>query len=351
MEQAKANAESSAEAANDALVTLEGEVGMSYAQLRGAQALSATQQENIRTTRESLDLTERRRKEGLSTDLDVEQARTQFIDAERQLPGYDAQVQEAKNQLSVLTGEPPGTLDAKLQKPEPLPRLPSVIGMGVPAALARRRPDIREAEASLHAATASTGVATAAFYPTLSLTGSAGLQALDARYLTNWASHFYSAGPGISLPIFQGGQLTANLHLARAEQEAAALKYRSTVLTALNEVENALVSYRSDREARNRLVELVQSAEKTLKVSRNRYDNGIASFLNVLSAQTSLTAARQQLVQTEMALTTDVVTLYKALGGGWQTSDLTGTQLVDGTPPMMPAALDSLAGSGPAEPR
>ncbi len=178
-EQAKANTEASIEATNDALVMLEGQVAQAYLQLRGAQALTASQQENIRTAQAAYDLTLKRQRQGLTTELDVDQSRTQLSNFQAQLPGYEKQAEQAMNRLSVLTGQPPGTLDAMLGPVAPLPKVPAVIGIGVPSALARRRPDIREAEARLHAATANVGVATASFYPDVSLTGNFGLRALD----------------------------------------------------------------------------------------------------------------------------------------------------------------------------
>ena len=342
VEQAKATAEAQEEATKDSLVMLESEIGQSYSQLRGAQALITTQEENIGSAKSSLQLTERRRRDGLASDLDVEQARTQLLNLQRQLPSYETQEQQAKNQLSVLVGQAPGALDAMLQASSRLPTTPEVIGIGLPSSLARRRPDVREAEANLHAMTANTGVAVAMFYPDVSLSGNLGLRAIDISYLTRWASHFYSAGPSVSLPIFQGGKLTANLRLARAQQQEAALKYRSTVLNALQEVENALVSYRNDRVAERELQQTVRSAEDTLYLSRSRYQNGLTDFLNVLNSQTTLTTSRQTLVQAQVSLFNDVVTLYRALGGGWaQTETPVPEPRIDPHPPIVPGALDS----------
>ena len=348
VEQAKASAEAQMEATNDALVMLEGQVAEAYVQLRGAQALTITQQENIRSAQEGLDLTKKRQREGLSTDLDVEQARTQLANFEYLLPGYEKQAQQAMNRLSVLTGQPPGTLDAMLGPSAPLPKVPAVVAIGVPSTLARRRPDIREAEARLHAATANVGVATASFYPDISLTGSFGLRALDASYLTNWASDFYSFGPSISLPIFQGGRLTASLRMARAQEAEAALAYRGTVLNALQEVEDALVAYRTDRAGRNKLMEAVKSGEVALYLARDRYAHGLADFLQVLDAERTLVGSRQQLVQADVMLTNDVVALYDALGGGWRQDAATSqAPVIATTSPVTPAALDSVAGGVP----
>jgi NodT family efflux transporter outer membrane factor (OMF) lipoprotein len=348
VEQAKASAEAQMEATNDALVMLEGQVAQAYIQLRGAQALTATQQENIRTAQQAFDLTQTRQRQGLATDLDVEQARTQLANFQSLLPGYEKQAQQAMNRLSVLTGQPPGTLDAMLDTSAPLPKIPAVVTIGVPSTLARRRPDIREAEARLHAATANVGVATASFYPDVSLTGSFGMRAIDASFLTNWASDFYAFGPSVSLPIFQGGRLTASLRMARAQEVEAALAYRGTVLNALQEVENALVAYRTDRAERDKLTEAVKSGETALYLARDRYAHGLADFLQVLDAERTLVGSRQQRVQADIALTNDVVALYDALGGGWQQDAATSqAPLIATTSPIMPAALDSVAGGVP----
>ncbi len=343
VEQARATAEAQGEAANDALTTLESEVAQAYVQLRGAQALTASQEANIRSAQGSLQLTESRYSKRLSTALDIDQARTQLLNLQRQLPEYEKQERQAINRLDVLIGSVPGTLDAKLLKPGPLPALPAAVGIGVPSALARRRPDIRQAEAQLHAAVAGVGVATADFYPDVSLTGNLGIRALDAGYLTRWASHFYSAGPSISLPIFQGGQLTANLRLNRAQAAEAALHYRATVLNALREVEDALVAFRTDRVERDRLAGVVRSGEDTLYLATSRYSHGLSDYLQVLDAQRTVESARQQLVQQDMTLANDVVGLYRALGGGWEAPGA-ATQAPNppGEPPIAPAALDSL---------
>ncbi len=344
VEQAKASTQAQVEATNDALVMLEGQVAQGYVQLRGAQALTATQQENVRVAQQTLSLTQDRQRRGLTTQLDVEQARTQLANFESALPGYEKQTQQAMNRLSVLTGQPPGALDAMLGNSAPLPKVPVVVAIGVPSTLARRRPDIREAEARLHAATANVGVAVASFYPDVSLTGNFGLRALDASFLTNWASSFYSFGPSVSLPIFQGGRLSSNLKLARTQEAEAALGYRGTVLNALREVEDALVAYRTDQAARDKLAQAVRSGETALYLARDSYTHGLLDFLQVLDAERTLVQSRQQLVQADVALTNDVVALYNALGGGWQEeAGAVPIPAIPTDPPIMPAALDTVA--------
>jgi len=344
VESARAQAQAQSEALNDALVVLESEIVQSYVQLRGGQALKASQEENVKAAEENLALTQRQQQNGLTTELDVDQARTQLDDTRRQLPAYDGQVQQAMNALSVLVGAAPGAVDEQLRQPEPVPITPEVVGVGVPSALARRRPDIRQAEATLHAATANVGVAVAGFYPDISLTGNIGMRALDASYLTNWASHFYTAGPAVSLPIFSGGRLTANLTLARAEQKEAALSYRATVLNALREVEDALVTYRVDHASRDLLQDTLDSAQLTWDLARSQYENGLTSFINVLNAQSTVLADRQALVQANAQLVTDIVSLYRALGGGWETTVHEVPNADVSTPPPLPGALDRVAG-------
>jgi NodT family efflux transporter outer membrane factor (OMF) lipoprotein len=317
-------------------------VAQAYVQLREAQNLTRQQQDIVQSAQQSLALTQNRAQLGLTSDLDVSQAQTQLLTDEAQLPGYEKQAQQAVNELDDLTGQPPGALDAMLAAPAPLPNLPAVVGIGLPATLARRRPDIREAEAQLHAATAQVGVAVASFYPDISLTGNAGLRATDASFLTNWASLFYSAGPSISLPIFEGGKLTASLRTARAEQAGAALNYRATVLDALREVEDALVAYRTDQQAAAQTQASAQSAGFALYLANNRYTHGLSDYLSVLDAQRTQVAARQQSVQANAQVVNDVVTLYTALGGGWQVPGVP-VPAVSGVPPLAPAALDSVA--------
>ena len=348
VEQAKAQTEAQAEAANDALTSLESELAQAYVQLRGAQALRATQEVNIRSAQNSLTLTQNRRAIRLSTDLEVDQARTQLLTVQRQLPEYEKQERQAIDRLNLLIGKPPGTLEERLLQPAPLPSLPSAVGVGMPSSLARRRPDIRQAEAQLHAATAGVGVAVASFYPDVSLTGNLGIRATDASYLTSWASHFYSAGPSLSLPIFQGGQLTANLRLNRAEAAEAGLHYRATVLNALREVEDSLIAFHADRDERDRLAAIVHSGEDTLYLSTNRYTHGLSDYLTVLDAQRTVEDARQQLETQEVTLANDVVGLYRTLGGGWESPGASSqAPIPHGPPTLVPAALDNIGVGSP----
>ncbi|WP_429523904.1 efflux transporter outer membrane subunit [Paraburkholderia youngii] len=318
VEAANAQTEAAYESRNDALLSLEAEVAQTYMQLRGAQTLHDIAVSLVEQQGETVALTESQAKVGLASQLDVQSARAQLAQTKTQLPQYDQQIAQALNALAYLIGEPPGALEAQLSAPQTVPPVPPVVPVGLPSTLARRRPDIRRAEANLHAATASVGVAVAQFYPDVSLTGKAGTRATNARDLARWSHLFYSFGPTVSLPIFEGGALVANLRMSEAQQAEAALDYRKTVLTALRDVDNALVVYRTDQARRDALADSVSAQQTSFDLSRDSYRKGLTSFINVLDAQRQLAQAREQYAQGTTQVSTDLVALYKALGGGWQ---------------------------------
>jgi len=318
VEAANAQTQSSVEQRNDALVSLQAEVARAYLQLRGAQSVTAAIQTQIDVAQQTLDLTQNRQQNGLSPQLDVENARAQLGSLRAQLPQYQAQERQAMNGLAVLLGQTPGSLDAELSAPKPMPALPAAVPVGVPSQLARRRPDVRKAEADLHAATANIGVSVAQLFPSISLTGQFGMRNTDVSYLDNWSSHFYSFGPQISLPIFQGGRLVSSVHLSRAQQANAALNYRQTVLTALQDVDNALVNYRTDQDQVSGLDQTTEALQTAFDLASDSYRQGLSTFINVLDAQRQLAQAHQQSAEAKVKTSTDLVSLYKALGGGWE---------------------------------
>ena len=317
-EEAHATLESVVEAHNDALVSAEAQVAQSYAQLRSAQEQTRIAQEDIKVETDILNLTKDAQQRGLVSDLDVDNARTQLDTTTATMPQFQQQEEVAANNLAVLLGEAPGALDSELASAKTVPLLPPDIPVGTPATLAERRPDIRQAAAQLHAATAAHGVAIAQTYPDITLTGAVGTRALEGQYLTHWANLFYSAGPAISLPIFEGGQLTANIELTDAQEQEAALGYQQAVLNGLKEVENALASYRADRARQASLGDTVKSASDGLMLATDRYKHGLSSFIDVLTTENQLVTARQQYTDSALAVTLDVVMLYRALGGGWE---------------------------------
>jgi NodT family efflux transporter outer membrane factor (OMF) lipoprotein len=318
VEAANAQSQAAVESRNDALLSLEAEVAQTYLQLRGAQALHAITASLVDQQREIVTLTQSQAKVGLASEIDVKSATAQLAQTQAQLPQYEQQIAQALNGLAYLVGEAPGALDAQLSAPGMVPPVPPTVPVGLPSTLARRRPDIRRAEANLHAATASVGVAVAQFYPDVSLTGEIGTRASNASDLSRWSHLFYSFGPTISLPIFQGGALVSNLRMSKAQQAEAAIDYRKTVLMALRDVDNALTVYRTDQARRDAIGESVAAQQTSFDLARDSYRKGITSFINVLDAERQLAQARQQYAQGTMQVSTDLVSLYKALGGGWQ---------------------------------
>ncbi|MEQ5844392.1 efflux transporter outer membrane subunit [Paraburkholderia megapolitana] len=318
VEAANAQTEAAIESHNDALLSLEAEVAQTYVQLRGAQALRDVAGSLVDQQREIVDLTRSQAKVGLGSELDVRSQTAQLAQTEAQVPQYDQQIAQSLNALAYLVGEAPGALDPELTAHAAVPPVPPTVPVGLPSALARRRPDIRRAEANLHAATADVGVAVAQFYPDISLSGQIGTRATNASDLSRWSHLFYSFGPSVSLPIFQGGALIANLKLSKVQQASAALDYRKAVLTALRDVDNALAVYRTDQARRAALDDSVAAQQSAFELARDSYRKGLVTYINVLDAERQLAQDREQATQGAMQVTTDLVALYKALGGGWE---------------------------------
>jgi NodT family efflux transporter outer membrane factor (OMF) lipoprotein len=323
VEVADAQSTGAAESRNDLLVSLEAEVAQDYFQLRAGQMLRAIIADQIAAQREVLDLTQNRRQHGLAGEADVESARAQWSSLQSELPAYEQSIAASRHALAVLTGLTPEAMDADFGDSGELPALPAVIPVGVPSTLARRRPDIRQSEASLHAATAQVGVSVASLFPDISLTGTFGLRNLSPGYLFDWDSKFYTFGPTVSIPIFHGGALVSNVRLSRALAAEAALNYRKTVLAALEEVEDGLTSLHQDAARTAALRDTVTADQRALDVDLDGYRHGILTYITVLNVQIQMIQARQQLAQALLTQNTDLVKLYKALGGGWEEASAT----------------------------
>jgi NodT family efflux transporter outer membrane factor (OMF) lipoprotein len=201
-----------------------------------------------------------------------------------------------------------------------IPGAPPAVPVGLPSDLLERRPDILRAEAQLHSATAQIGVATADLFPKFSLTGSGGLQNLTQGSLAGLAGSFWSLGPGVTLPIFTAGKIRANIRVQNAVAQQALLAYRQTVLTALQDVESALIAYAKDQPHRAALADAVKSNQTAVDLSMKLYTAGEIEFLNLLTAQHNLYTSEDALVQADRTIDADLIALYKALGGGWQLS-------------------------------
>ncbi len=202
------------------------------------------------------------------------------------------------------------------EKPEPIPVPPAQVAVGIPADVVRRRPDIRQAERKLAAQTANVGVATAELYPKLLLNGSVGLETLSLHNPASSGSWLVSGGPSLSLPIFNT-TIRPNIEVQSALQEQALLQYETTVLNALEEVENALVAYAQEQQRRDNLREATAAAQAAAALAQNKYETGLTDFTTVLDAERSLLSFQDQLNQSEGTVTSNLIRLYKALGGGW----------------------------------
>ena len=318
VEVADARSTGAVESRNDLLVSLEAEVAQDYFQLRAGQMLRTIVADQIAAQREVFELTQNRQQHGLAGEADVESARAQVSTLQSQLPAYEQSIATSRHALAVLTGLTPEAMDADFIDSDDLPALPAVIPVGVPSTLARRRPDIRQSEAALHAATAQIGVSVASLFPDISLTGTFGLRNLSPGYVFDWDSKFYTFGPTISIPIFHGGALVSNVRLSRAQAAEAALNYRKTVLNALEEVEDGLTGLHQDAARTASLRDTVTADQRALDVDLDAYRHGLLTYITVLTVQIQMVQARQQLAQALLAQNTDLVKLYKALGGGWE---------------------------------
>lgn len=325
VEVADATFQSAREGLRDAQVSLAAEVALNYIQLRGFQQQLAVAQENLQAQQHTAALTRQKFNAGFVGALDVANADSQVATTAAQIPLLQVAARQAIHALGVLLAQPPASLVTELSTPQPLPLTPAEVPVGLPADLLRRRPDIRAAEAQLHAATAQIGVATADLFPKFSLTGNLSWQSnLLEKWLTS-ANRSFSIGPLVDWPLFQGGSITANIRQQRALREQAFFSYQKTVLTAFQDVENALVAYGQEGEHRQALNDAVTASRKAATVAMQLYRAGETDFLNVLQAQASLYAAQNALVQSNSSTCQDLIALYKALGGGWEPG-LTGAR-------------------------
>jgi len=317
VESANASLEASTEAQRAQLLSSIAEVARDYVQLRGTQETLRITRDNLSTAEQSAKLTTERVRAGLATDLDVANARAQLESTAANIPQLEQQEAQTINAIGLLLGMPPAALQSELSPRKPVPPVPPRVPVGLPSELARRRPDIRQAEAQLHAATADIGLAKADFYPRLTLSGSVALQALQVKNL-GFSANTYSFGPSLTIPIFEGGRLRRTVELREAQQQEAAINYQKTVLQAFTDVDNALIAYAAEQRRRSRLAEQAVQSRRALNLAQSRFRQGVSDFLEVLTAQRTVLAAEQQLSDSTATVSANLVALYKALGGGWE---------------------------------
>jgi NodT family efflux transporter outer membrane factor (OMF) lipoprotein len=320
VEAASALTDASYEERNAVLLSARAELARDYIQLRDTQALLRIAQQNLDIARDATKLTKTRVREGVTTDLDVANASAQEATIESLIPTLESRRETTINAIGVLLAKEPGALRQMLVDPRDVPHLPEQVPIGFPSELAQRRPDIRKAEAQLHAATAAIGMAKADFYPRISLNGSAGFQSLQLSNLADWASGQFVVGPSITLPIFEGGRLKGTLQLREAQQQEAAIVYKRTVLQAWREVDDALIVYDAEQQRHNRLEAVVDLNLRALSIARQRYKAGAVDFLDVLNVQKQLLDAQSNLEQSRADAAANLITLCKVLGGGWEST-------------------------------
>ncbi len=317
IEAAKADWQAAREDLRDILVSLSAEVGLNYVEVRTYQARLAVARQNLKAQEEVLLLARSRSRAGLDTELAVQQARYNVESTRSEIPALCTGLEESMNRLAVLLGTHPGALHSELQRPAPIPVPPPEVAVGIPADILRQRPDVRRAERELAAQTARVGVATAELYPKLTLNGIIGLDALTLSNLLVPGSRSYSFGPSLSFPVFSAGAVRGNIEVQSALQEQALIAYQSSILTALEEVENALAAYVAEQNSRGSLREAADAARQAAILAESRYSAGQTDFSNVLDAQRSLLAFQDKLAESTGTVAANLVRLYKALGGGW----------------------------------
>ncbi len=335
VEAADAQLQASVEDYRDVLVTLYAEVGSAYVDARAFQTRLDFATQNVTAQENSLELTRDRFNAGLTSALDVAQAEQNLAQTRSTIPGLDIGLEAALNRLAVLLGEAPGSIHDELQESAGLPKPDDKVAYGIPADLLRRRPDIRQAERLLASQTARIGIATADLYPTLSLGGSVGLEALDFGDLGESGSGVWSIVPKISWPIFTGGKIRNRIRAEEARTAQALAAYEQTVLRALEETQNALVAYGQEKTRRDRLLEAVNASQRAVDLVETQYLSGLTNFQNLLDSQRSLFQQQDALAESEGRVVDNLITLNRALGGGWSpsTAEMTAAAAAGETPP------------------
>jgi len=317
IESAEAQLQASVESLRDVQVTLAAEVARYYIELRTLQQRIIITKQNLQAQQRSEAVTRKKFEGGFVSGLDVANSRAQVAATSAQIPLLESSERQAIYALSVLMNREPSALLERLSKSATIPIAPPAVPVGIPSDLLRRRPDIRMAEANVHSATANIGVAVADLFPKFNFGSSLGWSSADLNTMFNPASRLWSFGPSMSWNIFQSGATLANIDVQKALKDESLLTYRQTVLNAVQEVETALIQSQMEQEHVKALKEAVVQNQKAVEISTVLYSEGNTDFLNVLSAQQSLLNTQSSLIQSSGNVSLYLISLYKALGGGW----------------------------------
>ena len=315
---AEADVGAAVENRRDALVTLLAEVARNYLELRGYQQQIEIARRNVRIQQDAAEVARAKARLAGGSELDVVRAMAQVNVTSAAIPQLEAFRDQAAHRLSILLGLPPQAITAEVLEVRGIPGGPPEVPPGLPSELLRRRADVRRAEQEVIAATARIGVAVADLYPRFALTGAFGFQSEKPRNLLDWPSRFWNIGPQVTWTVFDAGRIRANIEVQNAREEQAVIRYRQAVLGALADVEDALVAYSKEQARRRELVLAVENSRRSVELAQTLYQGGARDFLNVIDAQRSLLLAEDALVQSERATATNLVAVYKALGGGWE---------------------------------
>ncbi|HEY2034552.1 MAG TPA: efflux transporter outer membrane subunit [Rhizomicrobium sp.] len=321
VEAAQANTEAAVWQMRDGEVSLTAEIGNDYMALRAAQARAAVLRAEYQSAGDVLKLTAARAHAGFVTQLDVNQQKSETDTTAAQIPSLEADIRAQEHAIAVLLGQQPEAMTTELDQTAPLPAIPQTLPVGLPSDLLRRRPDMREAERKLAAANAQIGVAVADLYPKFNLMGllSMGGPQIGDVLSTN---HLTEAGVGqITWSIFNGGQVRANIRAKKEEERQALYAYQSAVLKAIQDAEDALVRYTKEQQRFLALQSATRTAQSSVTLAERQYRVGLVTYVNVLTAEQQYRQSQDQLLQSRQALSQDLISLYKALGGGWSTSD------------------------------
>jgi NodT family efflux transporter outer membrane factor (OMF) lipoprotein len=320
VESATASLQASVEDYRDVLVTLYAETATAYVDVRTFQQRLSFARQNVQAQEESLELTRDRYLAGLTSVLDVAQAEQNLATTRSLIPTLQTGLEASLNRLAVLLAQTPGSLHEELGIARPIPEPTDAVAVGIPADLLRRRPDIRRAERELAAQTARIGVATADLYPSFSIGGSVGMEALDLTDLGSAGTGFFSIFPSFNWPIFSAGKIRNRIRVEEARTEQALIFYELTVLEALEEVQDAIVAYAQETARRDRLTEAVDASQRAVDLVRTQYLSGLTNFQNVLDTQRSLFNQQDLLAESEGFVVQNLILLNRSLGGGWQVS-------------------------------
>ena len=332
LESATATMESSEEDLRDTLVSLYAEVAVDYVEIRSYQTQLAIVEASVASQSETYEIVRWRHEAGLITQLDEDQARLSLEQTRAEIPTLRSNLEQTKHNLAILLGQSPGMLRTLLAAAKPIPVPPSEVAVGVPANALRQRPDVRSAERKLAAQTAQIGVAEANRYPTFTLNGSIGLESLMLGNLYTASARTAQIAANATWKFFDGGKIRENIKKQVALQEEVLCDYESAVLTALKDVENAMVAYANQQTRRRALTEAVRAGQSALELARHQYFAGLIDFEIVLTTQRSLLSAQRELVISDATVTSSLVSLYKALGGGWTPLSPTATNGTTKTP-------------------